>query len=71
MTFTEYVNRKRIELAKGELKNTEKQITEIAYAVGFQSLSQFNRCFLKFVGESPRQYRLSARKVPADLLIFS
>lgn len=69
MTFTEYVNRQRIELAKGELKNTGKSVTEIAYAVGFQSLSQFNRCFLKFGGESPRQYRKHAREIPANLVV--
>jgi AraC-like DNA-binding protein/ligand-binding sensor protein len=62
MTFTEYVNRQRIELAKGELKNTEKPVTEISYSVGFQSLSQFNRCFLKYAGEAPREYRQHARR---------
>lgn len=61
MTFTEYVNRQRIELAKGELKNTEKPVTEISYSVGFQSLSQFNRCFLKYTGEAPREYRQHVR----------
>ena len=68
MTFTEYVNRKRVELAKGELKKTRKPVTEIAYAVGFQSLSHFNRCFLKFAGESPRKYRHDVREVPTDIL---
>jgi AraC-like DNA-binding protein/ligand-binding sensor protein len=72
MTLTEYVNRQRIELAKGELKNTEKPVTEIAYAVGFQSLSPFNRSFLKYVGESPRQYRKHVRDTKmysSDLLL--
>lgn len=69
MTFTEYVNRQRIELAKGELKNTRKPITEIAYAVGFQSLSHFNRCFLKFTGESPSQYRHDVREIPLGLIV--
>lgn len=69
MTFTEYVNRQRIELAKGELKQTGKQVTEIAYAVGFQSLSHFNRCFLKFAGESPRQYRQYGRETHTDLIV--
>ena len=72
MTLTEYVNRQRIELAKGELKNTEKPVTEIAYAVGFQSLSPFNRSFLKYVGESPRQYRQHVRDTKmysSDLLL--
>ena len=57
MTFTEFTNRHRIELAKQELVQSEKLVTEIAYAVGFQSLSQFNRSFCKFAGESPRDYR--------------
>jgi AraC-like DNA-binding protein/ligand-binding sensor protein len=69
MTFTEYVNRQRIELAKGELKKTGKPVTEIAYAVGFQSLSHFNRCFLKFAGESPRQYRQHVNEIPTNLLV--
>lgn len=68
MTFTEYVNRKRIELAKAELKKTRKPVTEIAYAVGFQSLSHFNRCFLKFAGESPRKYRHDVREIPTNIL---
>lgn len=67
MTFTEYVNRQRVELAKSELKKTKKPITEIAYAVGFQSLSQFNRSFLKFAGESPRGYRQHSRNIPTGL----
>ena len=57
MTFTEFVNRQRIEMAKGELLKANRRITEIAYDVGYQSLSQFNRSFLKFVGESPTLYR--------------
>ena len=67
MTFTEYVNRQRVELAKSQLKKTKKAITEIAYAVGFQSLSQFNRSFLKFAGESPRGYRQHSRSIPTGL----
>jgi len=57
MTFTEYVNRQRIELAKRELLKPDRRITEVAYDVGYQSLSQFNRSFLKIVGESPSQFR--------------
>lgn len=67
MTFTEYVNRQRIELAKSELRDSSKSVTEIAYAVGYQSLSQFNRSFLKFTGQSPREYRQHIRTVPESL----
>ncbi|MGK0188586.1 MAG: AraC-like DNA-binding protein/ligand-binding sensor protein [Verrucomicrobiales bacterium] len=60
MTFTEFVNRQRIEMAKAELLKPERRVTEVAYDVGYQSLSQFNRSFLKIVGESPTQFRKRA-----------
>jgi AraC-like DNA-binding protein/ligand-binding sensor protein len=61
MTFTEYVNRRRIERAKRRLLAPNSRVTEVAYDVGYQSLSQFNRSFLKYAGESPTQYREHAR----------
>ncbi len=69
LTFTEYVNRQRVELAKGELVRTNHTVTHIAYAVGFHSLSQFNRCFNKYTGESPSNYRVQKRQVIDEFLI--
>ena len=43
--------------ACGLLHDGKIRISEIAFAVGFQSLSQFNRVFKKFSGKSPTQYR--------------
>lgn len=57
MTLTEYVNRRRVEWAKRKLLDPQARVTEIAYDVGYQSLSQFNRSFLKYAGQSPTQYR--------------
>ncbi len=57
MTLTEYVNRRRVEWAKRKLLNPQARVTEIAYDVGYQSLSQFNRSFLKYAGQSPTDYR--------------
>lgn len=57
MTLTEYVNYSRILWAKKELLKPNARISEIAFMVGFQSLSQFNRSFAKFQGGSPSQYR--------------
>jgi AraC-like DNA-binding protein len=57
MTFTVYVNRQRIECAKRALLEPRASVIEIAYDVGYQSLSQFNRCFRKFVDQSPSEYR--------------
>jgi len=57
LTFTDYVARVRLEDAKAELLNPNRRISEIAYDVGFQSLTQFNRVFKRIFGESPTQFR--------------
>ena len=59
--FTEYVNRARVELAKTMLLKPHARITEVAYEIGFQSLSQFNRSFVRFTGQSPSQFRRQAQ----------
>jgi AraC-like DNA-binding protein len=56
-TFTEFVSRTRIEKAKNLLLNPNLRVSEIAYEVGFQSLTHFNRVFKKVIGESPTGYR--------------
>lgn len=57
LNFTEFVSRTRVEKAKNLLLNPNLRISEIAYEVGFQSLTHFNRVFKKVVGESPTEYR--------------
>lgn len=57
ITLTEYVNRSRIEWAKRELLRQERRVSEIAYEVGYQSLSQFNRTFLRIAGMPPSAWR--------------
>lgn len=57
LTFTDYVNRARVENAKQLLLKPQRRVTEVAYDVGFQSLSQFNRCFRRVTAESPTEYR--------------
>jgi|SRR5213592_4389256 len=57
LNFTEFVSRTRVEKAKNLLLNPNLRISEIAYEVGFQSLTHFNRVFKKTVGESPTEYR--------------
>jgi len=56
-TFTEFVSRTRVERAKSLLLNPNLRVSEIAYEVGFQSLTHFNRVFKKVIGESPTEYR--------------
>lgn len=57
LTLTDYVNRCRIEHAKKELLKSDRRVSEIAFEVGYQSLSQFNRSFARIVGQSPTLWR--------------
>jgi AraC-like DNA-binding protein/ligand-binding sensor protein len=56
-TFTEYLAMARIERAKKLMRDNNKNITQIAYESGFQSLSQFNRVFRKIQNEAPGTFR--------------
>ena len=57
INFTKYLSRVRIERAKNLLLNPNLRVSEIAFEVGFQSLTHFNRVFKKIIGQSPTQYR--------------
>ncbi len=57
INFTDYLSRLRIEQARNLLLNPNLRISEIAYEVGFQSLTHFNRVFKKIIGQSPTEYR--------------
>lgn len=57
LTLTDYVNRKRIEWAKQELLKSGARVSEIAFLIGYQSLSQFNRSFARLTGKSPSAWR--------------
>jgi AraC-like DNA-binding protein len=57
LTFTDYVARVRLEDARTRLLSPNLRISEIAYDVGFQSLTQFNRTFKRVFGESPSDFR--------------
>lgn len=67
LKFTDYVARVRLEDARTQLLNPNRRISEVAYDVGFQSLTQFNRMFKRVFGQSPSEFRAhlngkSARK---------
>jgi AraC-like DNA-binding protein/ligand-binding sensor protein len=59
LTFTDYLGRVRIEKAKSLLLNPHLRISEIAYDVGFQSLTHFNRVFRQVTAQSPTAFRVS------------
>ena len=57
--YTELVQEKRLSQAAWLLRNTEKNVEEIALAVGYENISYFHRLFAGHFGLSPRQYRLA------------
>jgi AraC-like DNA-binding protein len=58
LKFTDYVARVRLEDARTQLLNPNRRISEVAYDVGFQSLTQFNRMFKRIFGQSPTEFRV-------------
>jgi len=66
LTFTEYLSRVRVEKAKSLLLNPHTRVSEAAFEVGFQSLSQFNRAFKRIAGVSPTEYRERLPRMPAS-----
>jgi AraC-like DNA-binding protein len=57
MHFSRYVSCVRVERAKNLLLNRNNRVSEIAFEIGFQSLTNFNRRFKNLAGESPTEYR--------------
>jgi len=57
LKFTDYVARVRLEDARTRLLNPNRRVSEVAYDVGFQSLTQFNRTFKRVFGQSPTEFR--------------
>jgi AraC-like DNA-binding protein len=61
INFVQYVALGRYQKAATLLREVDLRVSEIAFAAGFQSLSQFNRVFKKFSGKSPTEYRAAVR----------
>lgn len=71
----DFLNSTCIEEACKQLKSTDASILSISERVGFQSISSFNRCFSKLMGESPKQWRKGAhseaQSAKASILEFT
>ena len=59
-TFTDFVNRIRVQRACQLLMETERLVTHICYEVGFNNVANFNRRFLEFKGMTPSEFRRQA-----------
>lgn len=56
-TFTQYLQQLRINEAQKLLLETDLSISTIAFRVGFENLSYFNRAFKSILGVTPRDLR--------------
>ena len=56
-TLSEHIAMERIAKAQSRLLFSSDPITTIAYEVGYESLSCFNRAFKNLTGVTPRRYR--------------
>lgn len=61
MTFTDYVNRKKIEEATGLLSYSEYTDLEISNLLCFSSQSYFIKIFKKYIGVTPNEYKKKYR----------
>ena len=57
VTPMQYILQLRISVAKNYLESSNKNITEIADAVGYDNPLYFSRLFTKYTGMSPKEYR--------------
>lgn len=57
----QYITARRLEHAQHLLRHSEQSVTEICFAVGFQSLGAFSWRFRQRVGVSPQMYRQQSR----------
>lgn len=53
----EYIQLKMLQVAKEDLLNPDRTVTQVAYALGFQYPQHFVRFFKKYEGITPTQYR--------------
>jgi AraC-like DNA-binding protein len=63
MSCLQYLRAYRISHATALLSLSHTRVAEVAFAVGFESLSQFNASFRHFQGLSPREYTRRQRKM--------
>ena len=66
MTWRPFVGRARMIRAMELLSGQDVPVIEVAYSVGFESVSAFSTAFRRFVGETPSRYR--RRFVPSTTL---
>lgn len=62
-TVTDYIREVRIRKSEELIKNTDLNISEVVYSIGFTSRSYFSKIFKKKYNCSPKQYKDNQNKV--------
>lgn len=57
-TFTQYLSKRRVDMAMELLSSTRLPVTQVALQCGFNSIATFNRVFREVKGCTPTQYRV-------------
>jgi AraC-like DNA-binding protein len=64
-----YLLTRRLERAAALLRNTDRSVAEICFAVGLQSVGSFTTSFTRMFGKSPTAYRASFPPASSHMLI--
>ena len=57
MKYSEYLDRKRVDIAKNKILYTQDSIDDVCHSSGFKEKKHFYKVFKKYVGTTPGQYR--------------
>lgn len=55
--FAEYLNMYRVSISRGLLEDNSKSVTQVAYECGFGTSAHYTRCFKKYYGVLPSEYK--------------
>jgi AraC family transcriptional regulator len=70
MSPMQFLQRRRLEVARDLLRATDEDVTSICLSVGFESLGSFSALFKRTFGVSPSSYRMivSSRRGPVEMM---
>lgn len=63
MTVNEYIRKRRLTLAAGELQTTDISVLDAAYKYGYETPESFSKAFSRFHGATPKQAKQKGTKL--------
>jgi len=64
-SFSEVMNRLRLDLAQRHIADPSLSISQIAWLLGYHEVSAFTHAFKRWTGKTPREMRVSETPAPA------